>query len=96
MSAAQGGNDYNAVKAFIQHHYRHFNAAALADAAEGFRTFVDGGCKMLLAIAGAMSTLAMLLERGVAMAFLTKSGLHWLGYDAVLDCSSRALALKDV
>ncbi len=47
-------------------------------------------------IAGAMSTLAMLLERGDAMAFLTKSGLHWLGYDAVLDCSSRALALKDV
>jgi len=47
---------FNAVKAFIRHQYRHFNAAALVDAAEGYRRFMDGGGHMLLAMAGAMST----------------------------------------
>jgi deoxyhypusine synthase len=56
--------DYGAVKAFIQHHYRHFNAAALLDAAEGYRTFVQGGGKLLLAMAGAMST----AELGIILA----------------------------
>jgi deoxyhypusine synthase len=51
--------DYNAVKAFMQHHYRHFNAAAVVDAAEGYRTFLAGGGKMFLAMAGAMSTAEM-------------------------------------
>ncbi len=49
----------NSVKAFIKHHYRHFNAAALIDAAEGYVQFVDKGGKMLLAMAGAMSTAEM-------------------------------------
>ncbi len=52
------------VKAFIKHHYRHFNSAALVDAAEGYVTFVDGGGKMLLAMAGAMST----AELGLSLA----------------------------
>ena len=26
---------------FIKHHYRHFNAAALVDAAEGYRRHLD-------------------------------------------------------
>ena len=47
---------FNAVKAFIQHHYRHFNAAALVDAAAGYRRFMDDGGHMFLAMAGAMST----------------------------------------
>ena len=49
-------NQYNAIKAFVRHHYRHFNAAALVDAAEGYRRFVGDGGHMLLAMAGAMST----------------------------------------
>jgi deoxyhypusine synthase len=53
-----------AVKAFIKHHYRHFNAAALVDAAEGYHTFVGNGGKMLLAMAGAMST----AELGLSLA----------------------------
>ncbi|MCC6166878.1 MAG: deoxyhypusine synthase family protein [Caldilineaceae bacterium] len=57
-------HDYNAVKAFIRHHYRHFNAAALIDAAEGYRTFTEGGGRMLLAMAGAMST----AELGLSLA----------------------------
>ena len=52
------------VRAFIKHHYRHFNSAALVDAAEGYVTFVDGGGKMLLAMAGAMST----AELGLSLA----------------------------
>ena len=29
-------NGANEVKAFLRHHYRHFNSAALIDAAEGY------------------------------------------------------------
>jgi deoxyhypusine synthase len=54
----------NSIKAFIRHHYRHFNAAALTDAAEGYVRFVDGGGQMLLAMAGAMST----AELGLSLA----------------------------
>ena len=36
-------------QAFIKHHYRHFNAAALVDAAEGYVRFIDQGGKMLVA-----------------------------------------------
>ncbi len=55
---------YNAVKAYVKHHYRHFNAAALIDAAEGYRTFLEKGNHMLLAMAGAMST----AELGLSLA----------------------------
>src|SRR5437870_1316676 len=49
---------------FIDHHYRHFNAAALVDAAKGYRALLDGGGKMFLTIAGAMST----AELGLSLA----------------------------
>ncbi len=52
-------NDANAIKAFIKHHYRHFNSAALVDAAEGYVQFLQGGGKMFLAMAGAMSSAEM-------------------------------------
>src|SRR5213593_1323545 len=41
---------------FIKHHYRHFNAAALVAAAEDYIKHLDGGGKMLVTVAGAMST----------------------------------------
>jgi deoxyhypusine synthase len=41
---------------FIHHHYRHFNAAALFEAAEGYKKVIKSGGQMLLAMAGAMST----------------------------------------
>ena len=44
------------VGSFIQHHYRHFNSAAMIDAAEGYRVFLEKGGKMMISIAGAMST----------------------------------------
>jgi deoxyhypusine synthase len=44
------------VSNFIQHHYRHFNAAALMDAAKGYETHLSEGGKMMVTLAGAMST----------------------------------------
>src|SRR5213080_4234986 len=41
---------------FIRHHYRHFNAAALVAAAEDYVKHLQAGNKMLLTMAGAMST----------------------------------------
>jgi len=55
---------------FIEHHYRHFNAAALVDASRGFVSHLDDGGKMLVAMAGAMST----AEIGVSLARLIRSG----------------------
>src|SRR5690242_9010007 len=52
------------VQEFIKHHYRHFNAAVLVDAAEAYRSHLAQGGKMLLAMAGAMST----AELGLSLA----------------------------
>lgn len=60
----------NAVRDFIAHHFRHFNSAALVDAAEGYRTFIDDGGHMLLAMAGAMSS----AELGLSLAEMIRAG----------------------
>src|SRR3954463_2636624 len=52
------------IKEFVKHHYRHFNAAALIDAAEGYNTLLASGGKMFVTIAGAMST----AELGLSLA----------------------------
>ena len=44
------------ISQFIQRHYRHFNAATLVDAAEGYARLLGGGGKMFMTLAGAMST----------------------------------------
>lgn len=44
------------VSGFIEHHYRHFNAAALMDAAKGYEKHLNNGGKMMITLAGAMST----------------------------------------
>ena len=44
------------VSNFIEYHYRHFNAAALMDAAKGYVTHLEEGGKMLISLGGAMST----------------------------------------
>jgi deoxyhypusine synthase len=49
---------------FLKHNYRHFNAAALIDAAEGYKTHLDEGGKMMVTLAGAMST----AELGISLA----------------------------
>jgi deoxyhypusine synthase len=44
------------VSAFIRHHFRHFNAAALVDAAQAYCAHVEKGGRMMMTLAGAMST----------------------------------------
>lgn len=44
------------VSQFLLHNYRHFNAAALVDAAKGYEAHINKGGKMLVTLAGAMST----------------------------------------
>ncbi|MDC3402722.1 MAG: deoxyhypusine synthase family protein [Flavobacteriaceae bacterium] len=41
---------------FLESHYLHFNAAALVDAAKGYKQQLEQGNKMLVSLAGAMST----------------------------------------
>ncbi len=52
------------VSAFIEHHFRHFNAAALVDAARGYEEHMQEGGKMMITLAGAMST----AELGISLA----------------------------
>jgi deoxyhypusine synthase len=40
----------------MEEHYKHFNAAALLDAAKAYKAHVDAGGKMMITIGGAMST----------------------------------------
>lgn len=49
---------------FINHHFRHFNAATLKDAAHGYNKHLSDGGKMFLTLAGAMST----AELGLSLA----------------------------
>ncbi len=44
------------VSQFIERNYLHFNAAALVDAAKGYETHLLEGGKMMITLAGAMST----------------------------------------
>jgi len=44
------------VSQFISRHYKHFNAAALVDAAKGYEEQLAKGNKMMMTLAGAMST----------------------------------------
>ncbi len=41
---------------FIDRHYRHFNAAVVKDAADAYITHLNNGGKMMVTLAGAMST----------------------------------------
>ena len=55
---------------FIKHHYRHFNRAALLDAAQGYASFLGNGGSMLVTLAGAMST----AELGLSLAEMIRRG----------------------
>jgi len=67
------------VSQFIEHHYRHFNAAALVDAARGYETHLLEGGKMMVTLAGAMSTaeLGISLARRRAMDLGSAISLSW-------------------
>jgi len=57
------------VSQFVDHHYRHFNAAVLKDAARAYRAHLDKGGQMLLTLAGAMST----AELGLSLAEMIRT-----------------------
>src|SRR5215216_3151576 len=44
------------ISSFLEKHYLHFNAAALVDAAKGYKKHLAEGKKMMVTLAGAMST----------------------------------------
>jgi deoxyhypusine synthase len=52
------------VSRFIDGHFRHFNAAVLKDAADAYIAHLDRGGKMMITLAGAMST----AELGISLA----------------------------
>jgi deoxyhypusine synthase len=52
------------IRKFIETNYLHFNSAALVDAAKGYETHLAEGGKMMITLAGAMST----AELGISLA----------------------------
>jgi deoxyhypusine synthase len=58
------------VREFVRRHFRHFNAAALRDAADAYRRHLDQGGEMLVTLAGAMST----AELGLSLAAMIRKG----------------------
>ncbi len=63
------------VSQFITRHYRHFNAAALVDAGRGYVAHLDGGGRMLMTLAGAMST----AELGLTLAeMIRQDKVHFI------------------
>ncbi len=58
------------ISAFLTRHFRHFNAATLVDAADAFAAHVDAGGRMLVTLAGAMST----AELGRSLAEMIRAG----------------------
>ncbi|MFH0927498.1 MAG: deoxyhypusine synthase family protein [Candidatus Micrarchaeota archaeon] len=55
---------------FVDKNYKHFNAAALKDAAVAYKKHIDAGGKMLVAMGGAMST----AELGISLAEMIRAG----------------------
>jgi deoxyhypusine synthase len=75
-----------AIKDFLLHHYRHFNAATVIDAAQGYVDHLSNGGKMLVTLAGAMST----AELGLSLAEMIRQGkVHGI-------CSTGANLEEDV
>lgn len=74
--------DRGPISKFITHHYRHFNSAALVDAAKAYEEQLKDGGKMMLAMAGAMST----AELGLSLAeMIRQDKIH------IVSCSANNL-----
>ena len=58
------------VSSFVDHHFRHFNAASLVEAARAYASHVEGGGAMMMTLAGAMST----AELGLSLAEMIRQG----------------------
>jgi len=62
--------ELGAIRDFMERHYLHFNAREVVDAAKAYEAHVDAGGKMLVAMAGAMST----GEFGISLARMIRAG----------------------
>jgi deoxyhypusine synthase len=58
------------ISTFVHHHFRHFNGAALVDAADAYVRHLNGGGYMFVTLAGAMST----GELGLSLAEMIRRG----------------------
>lgn len=58
------------LSAFIDRHYRHFNSATLKDAADAYKVFLKNRGRMMVTLAGAMST----GELGLSLAEMIRKG----------------------
>src|SRR5690606_7083957 len=58
------------ISQFIEHNYRHFNAAALVDASKAYKAHLANGGKMMITLAGAMSS----AELGISLAEMIRQG----------------------
>ena len=67
------------IRKFMRENYKHFNAASALDAAQAWVKHLEEGNKMLLTMAGAMST----AELGISLAEMIRQDkvhaicLHW-------------------
>jgi len=65
-----GGAGDGAISEFLRDHFRHFNAAALIDAAQGWIDLLEEDGRMMVTLAGAMST----AELGKSLAEMIRQG----------------------
>ncbi|MGD9977673.1 MAG: deoxyhypusine synthase family protein [Bacteroidales bacterium] len=63
-------NQEKPISSFLEKHYLHFNAATLVDAAKAYKSHVESGKKMMITLAGAMST----AELGISLAEMIRQG----------------------
>lgn len=79
-------SQHKPISSFIESHFLHFNAASLVDAAKGYKQLLDQGGKMMITLAGAMST-----------AELGKSLAHMIREDKVhIICCTGANLEEDI
>jgi len=58
------------IRSFMKKHYKHFNSAVVVDASQAYCDIVDSGGKMMVTLAGAMST----AELGKSLAEMIRQG----------------------
>src|SRR5690349_562132 len=63
-AASRAAIQHGPVSDWIRHHFRHFNAATVVDAADAYTAHLANNGKMMVTVAGAMST----AELGVSLA----------------------------
>jgi len=67
--AAKTAGTKNVISNFIEKHYRHFNAATVIDASKAYNAHMAEGGKMMITLAGAMST----AELGISLAEMIRN-----------------------